>query len=271
MLGKGLLASYLLALNQVASETNRTTTSFADPIQLGFDVAPEEAIDYFKKKRVVTRKQFDLLADDARSAAFTVSGVYKNDVLEGFKSEITKAIEEGTAQSKVIKKFRDIVSGAYKHKELGNFHLETVFRVNTQMAYGVGRRRALEDVADVLPFWTYHDVGDDRVRATHHALNGLTLPANHTFWNDHFPPWDFNDRCSVTATDEIPDGYDHSSPGGDSDVRLFYDGSGNPAKAEIGTAVHDLAAEGTFQGVPPQGGLKEVIEAGVARSRKKKE
>lgn len=40
-----------------------------------------------------------------------------------------------------------------------------------------------------------------------------------------------------------------------------------PAKAEIGTSVYDLAAEGNFQGVPPQGGLKEVIEAGAQRAR----
>lgn len=138
-----------------------------------------------------------------------------------------------------------------------------------QMAYGVGRRRALEDVADDLPFWVYHDVGDDRVRETHHALNGLILPANDQFWNDHFPPWDFNCRCSVTATDEIPDGYDHSSPAGEPDVKLYYDDLGMPAKAEVGTSVYDLAAAGDFQGVPPQASLRAVIESRVKRAKKK--
>jgi SPP1 gp7 family putative phage head morphogenesis protein len=272
VIGDGLLASYLLGVDQVTNESSSASASFADPIQLGFDVESKEAIDYFKKKRVVTRKKFDLLADDSRSAAFTVSGVYKTDVINGFKSEITKALEAGTAQSKVIKRFKEIVKGA-GHEQLGAFHLETIFRTNMQMAYGVGRRKTLEDVSNDLPFWTYHDVGDDRVRETHHALNGMILPANHPFWTAHFPPWDFNCRCSVTATDEISDGYDHSSPGGDSDVRLFYDESGMPAKAEVGTSVFDLAAEGKFQGVPPQGGLKEVIESGVERakqSRRKK-
>jgi SPP1 gp7 family putative phage head morphogenesis protein len=270
VLADGLLASYLLAVYQVEIETERGTTSFADPIQLGFDVAPQEAIDYFKGKKVVTRKAFDLLSEDARSAAFTVSGIYKNDVLEGFKSEISKALEEGTPQKQVIKRFREIVSGAYKSKELGAFHLETIWRTNMAMSYGVGRRRALEEVADDLPFWEYNDVGDDRVRERHHALNRIILPANHEFWNDHFPPWDFNCRCSVTATDQIPDGYDHSSPAGESDVKLYYDDRGMPAKAEIGTSVYDLAAAGDFQGVPPQGGLKAAIEAGVQRARNSK-
>lgn len=39
-----------------------------------------------------------------------------------------------------------------------------------------------------------------------------------------------------------------------------------PAKPEIGTSVYDLKV-GDFRGVPPQGGLREVIEEGVKRSR----
>jgi uncharacterized protein with gpF-like domain len=217
VLGKGLLASYLLALDQVMAETRRGRAEFAEgddpenadankpdavqaetmtagPVKLRFNVPPDEAIDYFKSKRIVTRKAFDKLAEDARASAFTVSRIYKQDVLDGFKSEITKSLEEGTAQGTVIKRFKEILSGAgYKgERMLGNFHLETIFRSNMQMAYGVGRRRALEEVADDLPYWTYHDVGDDRVRPQHHALNGVTLPAKHEFWNTHFCPWDFN-------------------------------------------------------------------------------
>lgn len=284
MVGKGLLASYLLGLSQVRTQTvefaegddpqpdegevadaAKAETMTAGGVKLRFNVTPDEAIDYFKSKRIVTRKAFDKLAEDARASAFTVSGVYKKDVLGAFKDEITGALEQGTAQGKVIKRFKEILKGA-GDEMLGNFHLETVFRVNSQMAYGTGRRRALEEVAEDLPFWVYHAVMDDRVRPTHAALNNLVLPANHPFWTDHYPPWGFNCRCSVTATDEIPEGYEHSNPSGEAGTTIFYDKAGMPAKAEIGTSVYDLAAEGNFQGVPPQGGLKEVIEAGAARA-----
>jgi uncharacterized protein with gpF-like domain len=137
-LADGLLASYLLATSQVREETQPGAASFADPIELGFDVTPSDAVEYFKRKQVVTRKQFDLLSEDARAAAFTVAGVYKTDILEGFKSEIASALEIGTAQGKVIKRFREILAGA-GHQQLGAFHLETVFRTNMQVAYGVGR------------------------------------------------------------------------------------------------------------------------------------
>ncbi len=283
-LGDGLLAAYLLAVAHTRTmviefaegdvesdkedDAAKTPLMTAGSVKLRFNIPPAEAINYFKQKQVVTRKVFDSLADDARSSAFTVSGIYRQDVLDGFKGEIVKSLEEGTPQSKVIKRFKGIMSGAYKSKQLGNYHLETIFRVNTGLAYGTGRRRALEDVADDLPFWQYHAVMDDRTRPTHAALNGLILPANHPFWNDHFPPWEFCCRCAVTATYEIPDGYSHNNPSGEAEI--FYDGKGNPAKAEIGTSVYDLAADGKFQGVPPQGSLKEAIEAGAKRAQERK-
>lgn len=263
MLADSLLAAHLLGLDQVANETGRAI-EFADPVQMSFDLAPQEAIDYFRRKKVITRKKFDKLADDARSAAFTVSSVYKKDLLEGFKEEIAKSLEEGPPQRQVIKRFKEILDGA-GHKQLGAYHLETIFRVNMAMSYGVARRRGLEAAAEDLPYWEYHSVGDDRVRQTHQVLNGMILPASHDFWRDHFPPWEFACRCSVTAIASMPNGYNHASPSGEGTV--YYDERGNPAKAEIGTSVYDLAADGKFQGVPPQGGLREAIENGVRRSQ----
>lgn len=262
VLGDGLLASYLLARDHIVGDAARDKIEFADPVELSFDVPPEEAIEYFKRKRVVTRKQFDELFEEARSAAFTVGGIYRTDVLEAFKEEVASALALGTPQREGVKKFRGILDGA-GHKQLGAFHLETVFRTNMQTAYGVGRRRALEEVTDDLPFWQYNAVLDDRTRPRHRALDGLILPANHEFWNEHFPPWGFNCRCSVTATDALPDDYNQSNPSGEAE--LVYDSRGNPAKAEYGTAVYDLKV-GNFTGIPPQGGLQETIEAAAERS-----
>lgn len=248
----------------------KKAASFADPglpAPLSFGVKPEEAIKYFRSKQVVTRKEFDLLAEDARSAAFTVSGIYKQDILEGFKSEIADSLEQGTSQKELTKRLRSILAGA-GHRQLGAFHLETVIRTNLAMAYATGRRRSLEAVTEDFPFWQYHAVGDDRVRATHLVLDGMILPANHDFWRDHYPPWEFSCRCSCTATDSIPDDYNHQNPSGTGEV--FYDEKGTPAKAEIGTRVYDLVAQGNFQGVPPQGGLREVIEAGAKRAERKR-
>lgn len=265
VLGDGLLAAYLLATRQLSDVTSQTSqaSQFADPVELSFDIPPREAIEYFRAKRVVTRKEFDKLFVEAREAAFTVGGIYRDDVLEAFKEEIAQALEQGTPQREVIKKFRSILDGA-GHRRLGEFHLETIFRTNIQMAYGVGRRRGLEEVADDLPFWQYSAVLDDRSRPTHRALDGVVLPASHPFWNSHYPPWDFMCRCTVIALASPPAGYDPSNPSGE--AQLSYGKDGSPAKAEWGTAVYDLSA-GRFQGVPVQGGLKETVEGASRRAR----
>lgn len=289
----GILAAYLLGVDNVRNENNKKikaefadVADFADSDEiekratvttwlpdgkdneaatieypdlnhnLRFDVPPTEAIDYFKLKKIVTKKQFDKLLSDSRFAAFTVSGVYQKDLLEAFKSEIQSALQNGTTQNDLVKRFKDILSGA-SHKELGNFHLETIARTNMQIAYGVGRRREMEDVSDILPFWERSAVLDDRVRPKHRAMHGIILPADHPFWNTHYAPDDFNCRCTVTALLDMPNGYDVNKP--NSETTLAMDSDGIPSKAEIGTQVVDLAP-GNFRGIPKGADLREVFE-----------
>lgn len=52
---------------------------------------------------------------------------------------------------------------------------------------------------DVFPYREYHSMGDDHVRPTHAALNGIVLPVDHEFWQTHFPPWEFGCRCQVIS------------------------------------------------------------------------
>jgi uncharacterized protein with gpF-like domain len=132
------------------------------------------------------------------------------------------------------------------------------------MAYGVGNRHALEDVADDLPFWEYNAVGDDRTRPTHQALDGSVYPANHPFWDAHFPPWDFMCRCGVSARFDYPKDYDHRRPNKDSTIA--YDKNGLPAKAEFKTQVVDLKAT-KFVGVPPVANLEKVLTDAANRAK----
>ncbi|GGG33326.1 phage portal protein family protein [Hymenobacter glacieicola] len=59
-------------------------------------------------------------------------------------------------------------------------------------------------------FLKYTTSGDDRVRPAHAEWDGITLPVDHPFWNNHYPPCGWKCRCNVhrvprtgrTATDE---------------------------------------------------------------------
>jgi hypothetical protein len=50
---------------------------------------------------------------------------------------------------------------------------------------------------DVFSHWQYLTMGDHRVRPEHTALDGIVLPHDDPFWQEHFPPWDFGCRCQV--------------------------------------------------------------------------
>ena len=48
-----------------------------------------------------------------------------------------------------------------------------------------------------LPMLKYVTAGDDRVRPAHAAMDGITLPIDHTFWLSFYPPNGWGCRCDV--------------------------------------------------------------------------
>jgi len=43
----------------------------------------------------------------------------------------------------------------------------------------------------------YQTAGDERVRASHASLDGITLPADDAFWHEYFPPNGWRCRCTT--------------------------------------------------------------------------
>jgi hypothetical protein len=48
-----------------------------------------------------------------------------------------------------------------------------------------------------LPLLQYDTAGDNRVRASHATLDGITLAIDHPFWQSRYPPWEWACRCTV--------------------------------------------------------------------------
>jgi uncharacterized protein with gpF-like domain len=48
-----------------------------------------------------------------------------------------------------------------------------------------------------LPLLQYVTAGDSRVRQSHKKLDKIILPMDHPFWDTHYPPNDWNCRCTV--------------------------------------------------------------------------
>jgi SPP1 gp7 family putative phage head morphogenesis protein len=78
-------------------------------------------------------------------------------------------------------------------------------------AYFVGEASAtytrLLKQVKTFPYWEYKTVGDDKVRPSHRALEGLILPANDPRWDRIYPPNGWNCRCYVVprTRDEVKD------------------------------------------------------------------
>lgn len=276
LLSKSLLAAYL----QGYDATRDRVASFAesDPelverigspigIDLRFDVPPEEAIDYFRRKKIVSEEEFRELSDEAKQGAFAVSKLYREDLTQGFYDEILSAIENGTPERQVVKRLRSILDGQSGHAILSNRRLETVVRTNMQLAYAVGRRSAQEEVRDILPIWEYQAVGDDRTRPSHRALDGIQYPADHVFWDRYYPPWDFGCRCTVIPLPSYRDGYKHSQPNGDSSVD--FDSNGMPASATIDGERFEIKKKAPLS-VPRRQSLAATIATGVERAKDKR-
>jgi SPP1 gp7 family putative phage head morphogenesis protein len=54
--------------------------------------------------------------------------------------------------------------------------------------------------ADLFPNLKYVTAGDERVRASHAALDGRIEPINSPFWDKYYPPNDWGCRCYVEPT-----------------------------------------------------------------------
>ncbi|MEQ1644562.1 MAG: phage minor head protein [Pyrinomonadaceae bacterium] len=284
LLSTSALASYLLAYDTANEEhlallRTRGLAQFAEDdddkdsaghvgekgklsVDMRFDVPPQEAIDFFKRKKLLPPEEFRKLEAEAKAGAFSVANVYKMDVIEAFRDELVDTMESGRTTKQTIDRLRGILDGA-GHKMLGNNHLETVVRTTMQLAYGVGRRLAQDEVKDILPVWEYSAVGDDRTRPTHMALDGLQYSADHTFWNKYYPPWDFRCRCTVIATFDFRKGYDRTRPNDRTVVE--YDREGLPTGYNVdGLPGNFLAPK--FAGVPSNANLEKTLKSAAERA-----
>lgn len=75
--------------------------------------------------------------------------------------------------------------------------LKTEFQTAVASAQSAQKWLDFQANADILPNLRYSTVGDARVRDSHAALDGVTLPIGHAFWDSFFPPNGWNCRCTV--------------------------------------------------------------------------
>lgn len=158
--------------------------------------APHEAaLALLKGKKPVASEVFYGLLPELRARAFTISGVACAGTTQRCLDAVAGIAEGDTwddAKKSLIQELDPwLGDGAEQRAEI-------LLRTHGfQMFAAASHQTAMED--DDVTHFQYLTMEDDRVRASHAALDGVVLPKNDPFWLTHTPPWEWGCRCLKRA------------------------------------------------------------------------
>lgn len=177
------------------------TAGFA--VASAFDKPFQEQIDFFTQKEVRPSATWLDITKGDHDRAFIIAGAKDRAMLADFQSAIAKAMKDGTTLQAFRKDFDGIVAKhGWTYNGVRGWRTRTIFETNIRTSYMAGRLKQMRDpaVLKARPYWQYRH-GQTRKpkipRDEHLAWDGLILPADDPFWDQHFPPNGFGCSCGV--------------------------------------------------------------------------
>jgi len=183
------------------------SASTDDPAVAGVFRRPfDEQLAFFRGKlgNLVPTERWDDIWKAAHDRAFMVAGAAKADLLADLAAAVDNAIAEGETLDDFRKRFAAIVEKHGWHGWTGEatkagraWRTRIIYQTNLATSYAAGRLAQLRDAG--FRYWVYRHSGAEHPRLQHLAWDGLTLPANHPFWQTHYPPNGWGCRCRVVG------------------------------------------------------------------------
>jgi len=202
-------------------------------VNSSFNVVFKQMQNHFRGKllKLPTESWRDI-QHSAHSKAFVIAGATKAALLEDVFEVIDRNIESGKGYNEFRKEFRQKIvehgwlpaverfpnidrneilkklqSGEKKltnlpkdyQKYLG-WRTQIIYDTNMHTSYMAGNWEQIQEAKEYLPFLRYrHGYYGEPVnpREQHVALDGVTLPADDSFWDTHYPPNGWNCSCGV--------------------------------------------------------------------------
>jgi SPP1 gp7 family putative phage head morphogenesis protein len=174
-------------------------------------LTPKEALAYFVNKQNVPSFRWTDVWAREHQAAFTVAGMLRADLLKAVHDALNEAIKEGKTAEWLEKELTPLlvkegwwgtkeitneVTGETRTAKLGSpTRLRLIYDVNMRSAYAVGRWEQSERTKETAPLMMRRTMRDERVRETHKVYDGLVLPRDHPFWDEHAAPMGYRCRC----------------------------------------------------------------------------
>nr|WP_284701209.1 phage minor head protein [Rhodoplanes tepidamans] len=160
----------------------------------------EQAIAFFGAKTNATSEHWTDVWQRANARAFTVAGAATDALVSDFRAEIEKALEKGTTLAEFRKGFDQIVAKhGWEHTGTPGWRSRIIYETNLSMAYAAGRysQQTEPETLAQYPYWQYVHSGSLHPRLNHLAWNGLTLRADDSWWDTHYPPNGWRCGCRV--------------------------------------------------------------------------
>jgi hypothetical protein len=172
---------------------------------------PEEAIEYFRKKGFAIGFDYRDVWQAEHQAAFTVAKVMQLDILQDIRAEVDRALAAGTTLREFQQRLtptlqakgwwgrqplRDPLTGETPEVQLGSpRRLKVIYDTNLRTAHSEGQWQRIQDGKEAFPYLEYDGANSEHPRLQHSAWDGLTLPVDDPFWQDHFPVKEYGCKC----------------------------------------------------------------------------
>lgn len=170
-----------------------------------YDVTPTKALEQFKKKIPMTKKEFGGLVSKEKAKAFTVAGIIEKDLLRSVQTLLFRAIEQGwtiyqferALEANNVKYTGTVYDTEKTGQPISPIHAETIIRTNFAEVYSSGRNSLFNDpdVIGFLPAFQYSAILDSRTRPRHAEMDMRIYLRDDAIWLEWDPPNGFDCRC----------------------------------------------------------------------------
>ncbi len=201
-----LTKSYLMGLDRSTRKME-----FAEPTAEEIETLPyAEAVEYLKKRDVLTKVDYKKLTAQLKFRAFTASRISDGALLKRINGELIKSIESGEGLKAFLEMTKTDLLNKVGLGNAGGWYWETVYRTNVQTAYNAGRMMGYEQDKPYALELVVIDDARTTEYCRQYAGKGFILPYSDPFWRTHIPPFHFNCRTTIRAIydqDELPESW----------------------------------------------------------------
>lgn len=180
------------------------------------NLPPSEAIAFLDAKGYRTSVRWTDTWQDEHAASFTVAKVARVDLLR----EIHVSLLDAMASGETFESWKaglepklaaagwwgrvvdPDLTGTGEAVNVGPRRLRVIYDTNLRMAKATALWGRIQAGKAAMPYLRYVAVKDRRTRPEHLALDSITLPVDHPFWQSWFPPNGWNCRCTVIQVSE---------------------------------------------------------------------